>query len=87
MAAARKPRERNSRTSISGRATRRLCQANSPTSANPARIGAKAIGRPIPPWPSISERPKTMPARPWAQQCRAKPVEGPGVGAAGVRLE
>ena len=43
MAAARKPRERNSRTSISGRATCRLCHTNSPTRTNPATIGGVRV--------------------------------------------
>ena len=63
-AAALKPVERNSRRSISGRSTCRLCPMNRPTSASPARIGPNAIRCVIPPCVSVSDRPNTIPVRP-----------------------
>ena len=63
-AAAPKAGTRNSFTSSSGRGARQAWRTNSATSTAPAAIGPYTIGSPNPPWVSLSERPKTMPARP-----------------------
>lgn len=86
VAAALNPRERNSRSSISGRGARKLCQANSPTRTSPE-------DRPdgdwmVDPAPALGLGEAEDDARqPWAQQRCADPVEGAGVGAARVRME
>ena len=69
-AAALKRGERKSVRSMSARGARSPWTTNSATSSTPARIGAKAIGCPMPPWLSVSDNPKTMPASPGESSAR-----------------
>src|SRR3954469_16673438 len=63
-AAALKPVARKRRTSISGRSANQAWRTNSATSTAPTTIGTHAIGAVMPPCVSVSESPKTIPARP-----------------------
>src|SRR5919199_496162 len=63
-AAALKPVARKSFTSISGRSANHAWRTKSATSTAPATIGTHAIGAVMPPWLSVSESPKTIPATP-----------------------
>jgi hypothetical protein len=54
----------NSFTSISGRGARAACITKAAIRIRPATIGPHAIGSPMPPCVSVSESPKTTPARP-----------------------
>ena len=62
--AAENARSRNSRTSMSGRGAPQAWRTNSATSTSPPAIGTHTSGSPKPPCDSLSDRPKTIPARP-----------------------